>query len=356
MKLHEYFDCNSQDELRYKLNHHDSTVAELEDFYNYKKAKDHTLDSPTAVIDFIEQHNIDTYALAHPNKDIALMTNHKHEFVAMTEIRNEKELARALQATPEAENFIIINSYEDAFYSDVCDAMHVNCLDYIRVSENTYATSAEGTMHPRHPDRAKRLTTYEEAKETLNTAVKRSQLYDLDGAREFTQSYFSEQTKGLHVYRDEERIRSLLQQAYQHEPVENVVVLTYDTENRVQDVRKVALGHQTQASVSSREVFKDAMKESAKGVIVMHNHPSGHPDPSKADIRLTEALITHSKLLDKDMYDHFVVGSKGTASLFQTMGIERPRETEPTKEVNVPTKKTMKVNFHRPTTSNELSR
>lgn len=356
MKFHEYFDCESQDELRYKLKIHDSSVAELEDFYNYKKTRDHRLDKTTAVIDFIEQHHIDTYALAHPDLDIAVMTNQNLEFVGMAEVRGEKQLARVLQATPEAENFIIINNYENAFYSDVCDAMHVNCLDYIRVSEKTYATSAEGNMYPRKPDSAKRLTTYEEAKETLNTAVKRSQLYDLDGAREFTQSYFSEQTKGLHVYRDEEQIRGLLQQAYQHEPVENVVVLTYDTENRVQDIRKIALGRETQACVSSREVFKDAMKESAKGVIVMHNHPSGHTNPSKADISLTEALVSHSKLLDKDMYDHFIVGSKGTTSLFQTTGIERPRETEPTKEVNAPTKKQMKVNFHRPTTSNELSR
>ncbi|HEY7519502.1 MAG TPA: DNA repair protein RadC [Methylomirabilota bacterium] len=60
--------------------------------------------------------------------------------------------------------------------------------------------------------------------------------------------------------------------------------------------------------VHPREVFKPAILESAASVILLHNHPSGDPTPSREDIRLTRQLVECARLLDLRIHDHVVIG------------------------------------------------
>lgn len=60
--------------------------------------------------------------------------------------------------------------------------------------------------------------------------------------------------------------------------------------------------------VHPREVFKPAILESAASVILLHNHPSGDPTPSRDDIRLTRQLVECARLLDLRVHDHVVIG------------------------------------------------
>jgi DNA repair protein RadC len=60
--------------------------------------------------------------------------------------------------------------------------------------------------------------------------------------------------------------------------------------------------------VHPREVFKPAILESAASVILLHNHPSGDPTPSREDIRLTRQLVECAQLLDLRIHDHVVIG------------------------------------------------
>jgi DNA repair protein RadC len=56
------------------------------------------------------------------------------------------------------------------------------------------------------------------------------------------------------------------------------------------------------------ELFRDAIKTDATSMIVVHNHPSGDPTPSAADIAMTKALLEVGKLLDIDVNDHMIIG------------------------------------------------
>jgi DNA repair protein RadC len=60
--------------------------------------------------------------------------------------------------------------------------------------------------------------------------------------------------------------------------------------------------------VHPREVFKPAILESAASVILLHNHPSGDPTPSREDVRLTRQLVECARLLDLRLHDHVIVG------------------------------------------------
>ena len=69
--------------------------------------------------------------------------------------------------------------------------------------------------------------------------------------------------------------------------------------------------------VHPREVFKPAILESAASVILLHNHPSGDPSPSREDLRLTRQLVDCSKLLDLRIHDHVIIGRERFVSLAQ---------------------------------------
>lgn len=72
---------------------------------------------------------------------------------------------------------------------------------------------------------------------------------------------------------------------------------------------EISMGTQTASLVHPREVFGPALREGASAVILIHNHPSGDPTPSREDIRLTRALVKAAELLELRLHDHLVVGN-----------------------------------------------
>lgn len=67
--------------------------------------------------------------------------------------------------------------------------------------------------------------------------------------------------------------------------------------------------------VHPREVFREALLESAAGVILLHNHPSGHPGPSEEDIRITKQLVEAGRVMGIKVYDHIILGGEDYRSL-----------------------------------------
>lgn len=70
----------------------------------------------------------------------------------------------------------------------------------------------------------------------------------------------------------------------------------------------ISEGTASASFVHPREVFKPAIVESAASVILLHNHPSGDPTPSREDVRLTRQLVECARLLDLRLHDHVIVG------------------------------------------------
>ena len=79
----------------------------------------------------------------------------------------------------------------------------------------------------------------------------------------------------------------------------------------------VSEGTLSASLVHPREVFKPAILESAASVILLHNHPSGDPTPSREDLRLTRQLVECSRLLDLRIHDHVIIGRERFVSLAQ---------------------------------------
>ena len=63
--------------------------------------------------------------------------------------------------------------------------------------------------------------------------------------------------------------------------------------------------------VAARDVYREALRLGASGVVVVHNHPSGDPSPSPEDIATTGKLAEAGKLLEVDLIDHIIIGHHG---------------------------------------------
>jgi DNA repair protein RadC len=96
---------------------------------------------------------------------------------------------------------------------------------------------------------------------------------------------------------------------------ETLAVLMLNTRRRVKGHCVVSIGTMDTILVHPREVFRLAVIASAHAIIVMHNHPSGEPTPSEADIRITRDLIRAGQLLKVEVLDHVIVGHGKHASL-----------------------------------------
>ncbi len=82
----------------------------------------------------------------------------------------------------------------------------------------------------------------------------------------------------------------------------------------------ISIGCLNTNSVHPREVFSTAVRDSAAGMILVHNHPSGDPSPSDDDVKFTKKLIKSGKLLGIEIVDHVIIGRNGYVS-FREMGI-----------------------------------
>ena len=104
----------------------------------------------------------------------------------------------------------------------------------------------------------------------------------------------------------------------QQETKEHFIALHLDAKNRILCIDRVSAGTMTNSLIHPREVFKTALLSSAASLLLIHNHPSGDPTPSKADRDLTKALKDALGLVEIKVLDHIVVGGGAVFSFAET--------------------------------------
>lgn len=115
-------------------------------------------------------------------------------------------------------------------------------------------------------------------------------------------------------------VRELLVTRYAVAPREVFAVLFLDAQNCLIEFEELFHGTLTQTSVFPREVVKAALHHNAASVFLVHNHPSGVPEPSHEDKRLTLVLKDALALVDVRVLDHFIVGGSQVMS-FSEQGL-----------------------------------
>ncbi len=96
---------------------------------------------------------------------------------------------------------------------------------------------------------------------------------------------------------------------------EHFLVLLLNARHEVVAKETVSVGSLNASIVHPREVFKAAVLASAAAVVLVHNHPSGDPEPSEEDLAITKRLVEAGELLGISVLDHVIVAGRGVVSL-----------------------------------------
>lgn len=102
---------------------------------------------------------------------------------------------------------------------------------------------------------------------------------------------------------------------FRYEKKEHFIVVLLDTKNHILATPVVSVGCLNSSIVHPREVFREAIVHFAAAMILVHNHPSGDPMPSKEDIHVTHKLIEAGNLMDIKVIDHIIIGDNCYISL-----------------------------------------
>ncbi|MDP4127308.1 MAG: DNA repair protein RadC [Bacillota bacterium] len=96
---------------------------------------------------------------------------------------------------------------------------------------------------------------------------------------------------------------------------EHFRVVSLSTKNHVLGISPISIGSLNSSLVHPRECFKEAIRRNSNAIILLHNHPSGDPTPSKEDIEVTRRLADGGKILGIEVLDHVIIGDNRYISL-----------------------------------------
>lgn len=124
-----------------------------------------------------------------------------------------------------------------------------------------------------------------------------------------------DQGAGQPVLASWQALLDYLHAAMAHLDIEHVRVLYLDAKNMLIRDETVSEGTIDQAAVYTREIIKRALALGSSNLILVHNHPTGDPQPSRADIQLTRDIVEAAKPLGIALHDHVIIGARGHISL-----------------------------------------
>lgn len=107
---------------------------------------------------------------------------------------------------------------------------------------------------------------------------------------------------------------------------EVVIALLLDGQNRLLEEKVIAEGTPTQATVYVRRVLEEALRASAASIVLVHNHPSGNPEPSPGDDETTQDLDNGARLVGLVLIDHVIIGETGHYSYADSGRLQEFRE------------------------------
>lgn len=115
-----------------------------------------------------------------------------------------------------------------------------------------------------------------------------------------------------------ENIYDYFKDFLKNEKQENLIVVFLDTKNKIICYKRLFIGTVNMSICHPREVFKEAVKNSAVKIILVHNHPSGDATPSLADLKFTKQVLKCGQMMDIPLLDHIIIGRERYYSFYDS--------------------------------------
>ncbi len=98
---------------------------------------------------------------------------------------------------------------------------------------------------------------------------------------------------------------------------ENFLVVCLNSANKIIRHETISIGNLNSSVVHPREIFKAAIENNSASIILVHNHPSGNPEPSNEDISITGKIVDSGKIMDIPVFDHIIVAGNNYTSFVE---------------------------------------
>jgi len=98
---------------------------------------------------------------------------------------------------------------------------------------------------------------------------------------------------------------------------EKFIVVCLNSANKIIKHETISIGNLNSSVVHPREIFKVAIDNSSASIILIHNHPSGNPEPSNEDIRITKKIVETGKIMDIPVFDHLIIAGETYTSFVE---------------------------------------
>ena len=110
------------------------------------------------------------------------------------------------------------------------------------------------------------------------------------------------------VLESPESIASYYMERMRHEAQEILVLAMFDSKSMLIGEKVISVGTSNAALISPREIYRTALQEQAVYIVILHNHPSGNPEPSRDDVQVTRKIKQSGEILDILLMDHIIIG------------------------------------------------
>lgn len=112
-----------------------------------------------------------------------------------------------------------------------------------------------------------------------------------------------------------EDIAKIFMEDMRYKTKEHFKILLLNTKNMIIKTEEISIGNISSAIVDPSDVFRPAVKHGAANIVLIHNHPSGNPEPSEADLMVTNKICKAGELLGIHVIDHIIIGDNKFVSL-----------------------------------------
>ena len=191
------------------------------------------------------------------------------------------------------------------------DAELISCILRSGTKEYTSVALAEYLLKLRKGKEGLRglcSLSYEEL--TAVSGIGRVKAIQIQCVFELAKRMSRSEAAKLLKFDEPETIANYYMEDYRHKEQEHLLLLLLDNKSNLLGEKPLFTGTVNASLVSPREIYLEALKYHAVGIILLHNHPSGDPTPSDADRRVTRKIKDAGNLLDVPLLDHIVLGDK----------------------------------------------
>lgn len=141
------------------------------------------------------------------------------------------------------------------------------------------------------------------------TGIGKAKACKLVAAIEIGRRIAKKPSDGSYLISSPAKAAALVMEEIRYLPREVFIVIMLNTRGEAIAIEKIAEGDLNSAAVEAREIFGTAVRKNAFSVILVHNHPSGDPSPSQADIETTNRLIEAGNIIGIPVADHLIIGN-----------------------------------------------